>query len=934
VERPQNLSTRVPGPDAVAGEQAATWPKRVAEVAALYAIAAGLVTLAGWFADVQRLTDWLNDGISMFPTAAVCAVASGLALLLHATAPRRARAATSGIGALVALVGGLTLVEHLTGIDLGIDTLLIARTWGQGAAAAPMRIGPPASTSFLVLGTALVLLGRALRARGVAAACGVLVVATAALSLTGYLYGAKQMYTVPWVTGIALQTASMLLALGVGIVVSVPDREPMRTLLDPGAAGMVVRRALPVVIVLAFALGWLRVLIQDRGLVDTALGTVLRTLVETALLTVLLWWAAAQVRTYDRAHRESEAEVSRQAAELAAFVDTAAIGLHRVGPDGVILWANDAELETLGYARDEYVGHHIGEFHADRAVLADILERLHRGERLLEYPAQMKCRDGSLKSVLIDSRALWENGRFVHTQGFTRDVTDRRRAEQTRALLAAIVEASADAIVSKTLDGVITSWNAGAERIFGYSAAEAVGRPIDLVIPPDRLAEERDILRRLRRGERIDHYETVRRAKDGRLLDVSLSLSPIRDGSGQVTGASKIARDITDRKRAELEREESNRRKDEFIAILAHELRNPLAPVRNAARYLKLTGPGDSDARRQVDMIERRVAQMSRLIDDLLDVSRISRGRLELRRERVACSEVVEAAIDDCRDELEAKGQYLGVTMPPGPVELEADRERLVQVLSNIIGNAVKYTPTGGRIMVTVTVPTPGTLVISVADDGIGIPPAKLTEIFDLFAQVDHSLERQGGLGIGLTLVRQLTELHGGAVEARSQGIGHGSEFILMLPVVVTAGAHAVAPAAAERASTPLSILVADDNQDAAESLALLLELSGHEVHAVFDGEAAISAAQQLLPDVALLDIGMPKADGYEIARRIRDHAWGKGIYLVALTGWGQQSDKRQAEEAGFDAHLVKPVPPETLDRLLASVGGSRSPGAATARRA
>src|SRR4029077_7662459 len=245
------------------------------------------------------------------------------------------------------------------------------------------------------------------------------------------------------------------------------------------------------------------------------------------------------------------------------------------------------------------------------------------------------------------------------------------------------------------------------------------------------------------------------------------------------------------------------------------------------------------------------------------------------------------------------------------------------------------YTPTGGTIALAASVAPPATLVISVTDDGIGIPPAKLTEIFDLFAQVDQSLERQGGLGIGLTLVRQLTELHGGTVEARSEGIGHGSEFIVTLPVIVTPAASAIAPAAPGPVPTPLSILVADDNQDAAESLALLLELSGHQVHAVFDGEAAIGAAEELLPDVALLDIGMPKADGYEVARRIRDHAWGKQIYLVALTGWGQPADKRQAEEAGFDAHLVKPVPPEMLDRLLAALSVSRAPAdAATAGRA
>src|SRR5262249_36795383 len=287
--------------------------------------------------------------------------------------------------------------------------------------------------------------------------------------------------------------------------------------------------------------------VQNHGLVDTAFGTALRTLVEIALLTGLLWWAAATVRVYARGLRESEAELQRQARQLTGFLETAAIGIHRIGPDGTILWANDTELKLLGYAREEYIGHHIGEFLTKQEVSADILARLHRGEKLFEYPAQMKCKDGYLKSVLIDHSVLFDEGRFIHAQGFLRDITEQKNIEETRALLAAIVEASDDAIVSKTLDGVVSSWNAGARRIFGYSAAEAVGRSINLIIPPERRDEEREILQRLRRGERIEHFETERRAKDGRMLDVSLTISPVRDASGHIIGASKIARDITDR---------------------------------------------------------------------------------------------------------------------------------------------------------------------------------------------------------------------------------------------------------------------------------------------------------------------------------------------------------------------------------------------------
>ena len=915
---------RVHGPQSSRTEAVApAWAALLVIAAAACAIAGGMVTLVGWALEIPRLTDWRNDGISMFPNTAVCAVLSGAALLSNRPSGRRWRTLTSALGTLVALIGGATLIEHLAGISLGIDTLLYERSWGQFAASAPMRMGLPASISFLAIGMGLVVLDGGARTRGVSAACGTTVGAIATLSLTGFLYGAPQMYTVPGLTGIAMPTTLLLLALAVGLLASVPDREPMRTILEPGAAGIVVRQALPIVLGFALAVGLIRVVLGDRGLVDVPFGTALTTLIEIVLVTALLWWAAGRVRAHEHALKEREAETRLQTAQLAAFVDTAAIGLHRIGPDGIIRWANDAELETLGYAPQEYIGHHIAEFHADQAVIADILSRLQRGERLLEYPAVMKCKDGSLKPVLIDSSVLWDDGRFVHTQGFTRDVTERRHAEEARALLAAIVEASADAIVSKTLDGVITSWNAGAERIFGYAAAEAVGRPIALIIPPDRIDEEREILRRLHAGERIQHYETVRRTKDGRLLDISLSLSPMRDRMGRVIGASKIARDVTERKRAEAEREESNRRKDEFIAILAHELRNPLAPIRTAARYLKLAGHATPAAERQVDMIERQVAQMSRLIDDLLDASRVSRGALQLRRERFACAEVVEAAVDACTEEIRARKHHLRVRLPTERIEVKADRERLVQVLCNLLGNAAKYTPVGGHLDLAVAVATPGMLEIWVRDDGIGIPPEKLTEIFDLFARVDDSLERQGGLGIGLTLVRQLVELHGGTVEARSGGLGRGSDFILRLPIVVAAETPAAQPAEPRPASAPLRILVADDNRDAAESLMLMLQLAGHDVHVVFDGDAAVAAVARLRPDVALLDIGMPKRNGYEVAQRIREQPWGADVHLVALTGWGQQTDKRQAEEAGFDVHLVKPVAPEALDRVLAEVSAS-----------
>jgi two-component system, sensor histidine kinase len=363
---------------------------------------------------------------------------------------------------------------------------------------------------------------------------------------------------------------------------------------------------------------------------------------------------------------------------------------------------------------------------------------------------------------------------------------------------------------------------------------------------------------------------------------------------------------------------EADRRKDEFLAILAHELRNPLAPARNAAHLLKLQSTADPELQHASDMIERQISQMARLIEDLLDVSRISRGLLALRRERLAFADVLNVALDACRHDIQSRRHTLRTRMPAQSVILDADRDRLVQVITNLVTNATKYTPPGGHIEVAAEMEGE-TLVVSVRDDGIGIPPEKLTEIFELFAQVDRSFDRQAGLGIGLTLVRQLVGLHGGTIEAHSEGVGRGSLFVVRLPVArVQALPRETPPEQPMPSGEPMRVLIADDNRDAAESLGLLLRMTRHEVRIALDGEAATAAAREFHPDVALLDISMPKRDGFDVARDIRREPWGASVYLVALTGWGQEKDRRLAREAGFDAHLVKPVAPRALNDLLA----------------
>ena len=512
-----------------------------------------------------------------------------------------------------------------------------------------------------------------------------------------------------------------------------------------------------------------------------------------------------------------------------------------------------------------------------------------------------------------------------------RDVTAQRLIERdktnqllTARLLASIVETSNDAIISKSLDGIIQTWNAAAERLFGFTAEEVVGRHISLVIPPDRLAEEEQIIASLKAGKRIEHYETERLRKNGQLFEVSLTISPIKDDSGNVIGASKIARDITERKRIEndLQRlaanlSDADRRKNEFLATLAHELRNPLAPMSNMLEVAKRAGTDGEIIKRAHETIERQLGQMVRLVDDLLDLNRITHDRLELRRSEVELSTVIQQAVEVARPLIDAAGHKLIVDLPDEPIYLNADRARLAQVFGNLLNNSSKYTRPHGTITLSAK-RTDGEVVVTVKDTGAGIPKDKLSSIFDMFMQVDGSAERsQGGLGIGLTLVKRLAEMHSGSIEAKSAGEGKGSEFIVRLPVLSKPSVVSQAPAMEPEPPPQRCILIVDDNRDSADSLAMLLEITGNKTYMAHDGEEAIEAIEKHRPEVVLLDIGLPKLDGHEVCRRVRQQPWGKDIVMIALTGWGQEDDRRKSEEAGFNGHLVKPVDYDQLLDLL-----------------
>jgi PAS domain S-box-containing protein len=772
---------------------------------------------------------------------------------------------------------------------------------------------------------------------------------------------------------------------------------------------------------------------------------------------VYLGYVGIVIDITERQQKELDLRHSREQLELLS--DTVPALISYVGADRRYLTCNALYSKWFGLPREKIVGQRMEDVLGAKAwgVVGPYVERAFSGEPC-EYEAEVDYRHGGKRWIHARYTPHREDdGEIVGVVCLVTDISARREAGHARARLAAIVDSSDDAIVSKTLDGSITSWNAGAARLFGYTAEEAIGRPITMLIPDERRYEEERILDRIRHGQAVPPYETIRRRKDGSLFDIFLSVSPIIDETGRIVGASKIARDITARKRAEedvrrsrealnglidrapfgiyivdsdlkiaqmnarsqsgpfynirpiigrkieevmrimwpqpvaaeivaafrdtLETGETyrsrnfmstradtdnvesyewelhritlpdgkpgvvsysfdttrlrkaeqglrdaDRRKDEFLATLAHELRNPLAPIRNGLQILRLAADDTRSAAQVQEMLERQVNHLVRLVDDLMEVARVTRGRIELRRESVDLGAMLRSAVETSRPLIEAARHELQLDLPEVPVTLIADPVRLAQIVANLLNNAAKYTEEGGRISLSARRDGKHA-VISVRDTGVGIPVDVLPRVFDLFAQADRTYHRaQGGLGIGLTLVRTLVELHGGTVSAKSEGVGHGSEFVVRLPL----GVEVASDRDGSRSDTQSvfashRFLVVDDSLDAAHSLALLLENLGADVRTATDGPTALSELEAYRPSVILLDIGMPGMDGLEVARRARQRSDSRDFTVIALSGWGQDEDRHRSRDAGVDYHMVKPVDLDELGRLLTALAPSRT---------
>ncbi|HEY0856556.1 MAG TPA: ATP-binding protein [Albitalea sp.] len=504
---------------------------------------------------------------------------------------------------------------------------------------------------------------------------------------------------------------------------------------------------------------------------------------------------------------QAEQTLRRREKELADFLENAAEGLNRIGADGRIVWANRAELELLGYEPHDYIGQPAACFHADPDAGCRFVERLLGGDVLYNEPAVLRCRDGTLRHVLVHASLVGDNGGPRSARCFTRDVTEQVRARE-------VLETA--------------------------------------------------------HGERT------------RLLE-------------------KL--------------ETANRAKDEFLAMLGHELRNPLSPIVTALQLMKMRG--DSQTAREQAIIQRQVDHLTRLVDDLLDISKLTRGKIQLHMETVEIGEVLNKAVEMAGVLLEQRQHRLVVHVPGRGMRWHGDPVRLAQVVSNLLTNAARYTPIGGEVRLSAFRDT-SQVTISVRDNGCGIAPHMLSRVFDLFVQGERGVDRaEGGLGIGLALVKSLVGMHGGTVAVKSEGVGRGSEFIVRLPLQCTAAVATHASIAAAPAAQRQRVLVVDDNADAADMLGLALRAQGHEVVVAHDPITALKSLDGFTPDVAVLDIGLPVMDGYELAARLRERLGEGRCRLYALTGYGLESDRMRSKAAGFDLHLVKPV---NIDRLLALV--------------
>jgi PAS domain S-box-containing protein len=660
----------------------------------------------------------------------------------------------------------------------------------------------------------------------------------------------------------------------------------------------------------------------------------------------------------DISERNRLERVERDQLFFASIVSSADDAIISKDLRGIVTSWNTAAEKIFGYTAKEMIGQPgaklIPPDHGDEEL--QILERIRRGERIEHFESVRIRKDGRAIHVSLTISPIRDRmGRIIGASKIARDITERRRwrtAEVAQSFLESLVESADDAIISKTLDGIVTSWNFGAQVLFGYTASEMIGKPISILIPVDSPDEEPQILGRVRRGERIAHYETRRVRKNGSLVDVSLTVSPIRDSLGVIIGASKIARDITERKRAEAtereilrqtrdartqaeqarqQAENANKAKDEFLANISHELRTPMTAILGWTSML-LNGQLSSDRQKKAfEIIDRNARSQAQLIEDLLDVSRIIAGKLRVDFKTVDMTAVITAAVEALRPAAEAKGIRIDSIFSSAAGPVAGDPERLQQVVWNLLSNAIKFTPRDGLVQIELR-RAESQVELRVIDTGIGISPEFIEHVFDRFSQADASITRNsGGLGMGLSIVKSLIELHGGVVSASSPGEGQGASFSVKLPISAVRDdlAHGYAPESPALETqlkqrdnlVGLKLLIIEDEPDTCEMLRFLFNECGSIVETAGSANAALKVFDKWHPDILIADIGLPDVDGFELIRIIRDQRRSR-IPAVALTAMTRVEDRLKVLSAGYQMHVSKPIEPAELITIVSGLVG------------
>ena len=613
----------------------------------------------------------------------------------------------------------------------------------------------------------------------------------------------------------------------------------------------------------------------------------------------------------------------------------------------VTSWNKSAE-RMFGYSAEEMLGHSSTILIPPERLHEedDFLRKVRAGERIDHFETVRRRKDGTLIDVAVSvSPVLSASGQIVGASQVARDISETKRATAADVLLAAIVNSSDDAIISKTLDGTITSWNAGAERIFGYTAQEIIGQSIFKLIPEGRKDEEPKIIERLKKGERVDHFETIRIRKNGETFPVSLTISPVRSRSGNIVGASKIARDISELRAIARERdvllesertarahaEHANRMKDEFLATVSHELRTPLNAIVGWTDVLADGGENQEEVIQGIDIIRKNARMQAQLIEDLLDLGRITSGKMVLNVEPANLRAIVAEAIASVQHAADAKRISIKSHFEDVRSVVMADSKRLQQVVWNLLTNAIKFTDNGGLVTISTT-QLGSNLTLAIADNGRGISPQFLPFLFERFHQADATTTRQhGGLGIGLALVKEMVELHGGTVRAESRGKGQGATFVVTLPASVAKSSRPDSPVQKAELDAPtladltgIRVLAVDDDFDSVDIVKRILTARGAEVRSAGSVGDAMVLLRTFTPDVVLSDIGMPQQDGYDFIRELRERPFFAGIPAVALTALARAEDRTRALNAGFQAHISKPLAAAELVAVVRSLGRLR----------